>query len=117
MQLTVTQLAAATGAGLMRASTWLDPINAAMQRWGIDTPARVAYFLAQIGVESGGLARLEENLSYSAERLMAVWPSRFKTLSAAQAYARNPEAWPTRFTAAGWATPRLGTAGGTAAVA
>jgi putative chitinase len=92
MQLTVSQLAAATGAGLMRASTWLDPINAAIQRWGIDTPARVAYFLAQVGVESGGLARLEENLSYSAERLMEAWPSRFKTLAAAQAYARNPEA-------------------------
>lgn len=76
----------------MRASTWLDPINAALDRWGIDTPARVAHFLAQVGVESGGLARVEENLSYSAERLMTVWPSRFKTLAAAQAYARNPEA-------------------------
>lgn len=76
----------------MRASIWLDPIHMALDRSGIDTPARVAYFLAQVGVESGGLARLEENLSYSAERLMGVWPSRFKTLAAAQAYARNPEA-------------------------
>ncbi|KQP21381.1 glycoside hydrolase family 19 protein [Pseudorhodoferax sp. Leaf265] len=44
-----------------------------------------------MSVESAALSRLEENLSYSAERLLQVWPSRFKTLSAAEPYARNPE--------------------------
>lgn len=34
---------------------------------------------------------LEENLNYSAESLMRVWPSRFPTLEIAQQYHRNPE--------------------------
>lgn len=53
---------------------------------------RLAFFLAQIGHESSGLSRLAENLNYSAERLMQVWPRRFPTLSAARPYARNPQA-------------------------
>lgn len=92
MQLTIQQLISATGCTALRASAWLDPINAALKRWGIDSPQRAAHFLAQVSVESAALSQLEENLNYSAERLMAVWPSRFKTLGAAQAYARNPEA-------------------------
>lgn len=47
-------------------------------------------FIGQIAHESGMLERLTENLNYSAERLMAVWPSRFPTHAGAQLYARNP---------------------------
>jgi putative chitinase len=35
------------------------------------------------------LSGLEEGLNYSAERLMAVWPTRFPTLESAKPYARN----------------------------
>lgn len=49
-------------------------------------------FLGQILHESDGLTRLEENLSYSAERMTVVWPNRFPTKADAQPYARNPEA-------------------------
>lgn len=49
-------------------------------------------FLGQILHESSHLERMEEGLSYSAERLMAVWPKRFPTLEAATPYARNPVA-------------------------
>lgn len=49
-------------------------------------------FLGQVLHESDMLEHLEENLSYSAERLCAVWPSRFPALDAARPYARNPEA-------------------------
>jgi len=49
-------------------------------------------FLGQVLHESAGLERLEENLSYSAERICAVWPKRFPGLAAAAPYARNPEA-------------------------
>lgn len=48
-------------------------------------------FLGQILHESGHLERIEENLNYSVDRLMAVWPKRFPTHAGAQLYARNPQ--------------------------
>jgi len=44
---------------------WLDPFNAAMERFEINTPARIAAFLGQIAYESSALQRLKENLNYS----------------------------------------------------
>lgn len=41
--------------------------------------------------ESSRFAKTEENLYYSADRLMQVWPSRFKTRAEANLYAKNPE--------------------------
>lgn len=58
---------------------------------GIVTPMRAAHFLAQFATETGGLRILEENLNYSAERLHAVWPNRFPSITAAAPYAHNPE--------------------------
>lgn len=52
---------------------------------------RIAAFLAQCGHESLNLSRLSENLNYSKERLMAVWPGRFNEYAAA-VYQRDPEA-------------------------
>ncbi len=52
---------------------------------------RLQYFLAQLGHESNGLTHREENLNYSATRLMEIWPSRFPTLAIAQQYDRDPE--------------------------
>lgn len=48
-------------------------------------------FLAQTLYETGRLEHLTENLNYSAPRLVEVWPGRFPTVAAAQAYAYNPE--------------------------
>lgn len=70
---------------------WVDPLNQAMARFRIDTPARVAAFLAQIAQESGQLNKLVENLNYSAKRLMEVWPNRFPDMDKANRYANNPE--------------------------
>ena len=53
-------LVACTGARIDRARTFAPLIDAAMLEFGIDTPARQAAFLAQIGHESGGLHWLVE---------------------------------------------------------
>ena len=53
--MTPRQLAIATGARIDRASEWLPFVAAAMAEFDIDTLARQAMFLAQIGHESGGL--------------------------------------------------------------
>lgn len=73
------------------ADVWTMALNAAMARYAITTPARVAAFLAQVAHESAECRRLVENLNYSAPRLTAVWPKRFPTLAAAKAYAHAPE--------------------------
>ena len=70
---------------------WLSEIFRVAPQHGIDTPAEMASFLAQFGHETVGLTRFEENLSYSAPRLMAVWPRRFPDLTTALLYERNPE--------------------------
>lgn len=49
-------------------------------------------FVAQIVHESQKLEKVRENLNYRAERLMVVWPTRFKTLAAAKPFAGNPAA-------------------------
>lgn len=54
------QLAASTGSTVARARFWLKPITDAMTEFAINTPARQAAFLAQIGHESGGLRYSKE---------------------------------------------------------
>jgi putative chitinase len=70
---------------------WLTPLNDAMAQFAITTPARMAAFLAQVAHESLECTRLEENLKYSAKRLMAVWPRRFPTTDLAAVYAYQPQ--------------------------
>ena len=52
--------------------------------------ADLADFLPEILHESFMLQKLEEDLDYSAPRLVAVWPSRFPTVVDAYPYAHNP---------------------------
>jgi putative chitinase len=66
------------------------PLAEACAEWGIDTPLRLAAFLAQIAHESGQLRLLVENLNYSAEALLRVFPRHFDAAQAA-AYARQQE--------------------------
>ncbi len=63
----------------------------AVLTFGIDGPLRLSNFLGQCHVETGGWKHFTENLNYSAERLMAVFPKYFKDLTTANQYARNPE--------------------------
>lgn len=62
-----------------------------LPRYEINTPERVAAFLAQCGHESVDFTVLKENLNYSAKGLVATWPRRFLSESAALLYHRNPE--------------------------
>ena len=59
---------------------WLDAIVATCQEFEINTPQRVAAFLAQTSHESGGYTMLSENLNYRAATLAACWPARFAVL-------------------------------------
>lgn len=61
------------------AGVFLPALNAALRDWQITTPERMAAFLAQVGHESAQLTRCVENLAYSAQRLAAVWPRRFRS--------------------------------------
>lgn len=74
----------------------LDSYVAAFDMWayhfGIDgNTRRVAMFLAQTIFESAYLKSTEENLNYSADGLLKVFPKYFKSRTEAEAYARNPQ--------------------------
>ena len=73
------------------AAQWLEPLNAAMFRFAIDTPQRVAAFIGQCAHESANFATLTENLNYRADALCRVWPRHFPTPEAAAPYHRKPE--------------------------
>ncbi|MGH8076839.1 MAG: glycoside hydrolase family 19 protein [Lysobacter sp.] len=84
------QLAAAVQCPIARAARWAPYLKRSMARFGIATGKRVALFLAQLGHESNSLSRIEENLNYSAGRLLEVFDDYF-TKDTAHAYARQPE--------------------------
>jgi putative chitinase len=73
------------------ADVFAAPLTAAMERFEINTPARQAAFLAQVGHESAHLTQLSENLNYSESGLMKTWPARFPTSVIAEQYQRKPE--------------------------
>lgn len=70
---------------------WHHALEQALPDYDINTPKRVASFLAQCAHESGGFRALKENLNYKAESLMRVWPRYFPDLATAQRYAHNQE--------------------------
>jgi putative chitinase len=75
----------------VNAEEWVEAINEILPDFEINTPKRVAAFLAQCGHESGGFMVLKENLNYSAEGLNKIFKKYFPTLESAQPYARQPE--------------------------
>ena len=65
-------------------------IPTVMEKFQINTPLRLAHFLAQCGHESGGFKATQENLNYSADGLKKIFPKYFPG-NIAESYARNPE--------------------------
>jgi putative chitinase len=60
-------------------------------KFQINTPLRLAHFLAQCGHESGGFKATQENLNYSAKGLNGIFKKYFPTEAAATPYARQPQ--------------------------
>jgi putative chitinase len=61
------------------------------KRFEINTPLRLAHFLAQCGHESGGFKATQENLNYSASGLKGIFSKYFKEAGLAESYQRNPQ--------------------------
>jgi putative chitinase len=62
------------------------------EKYDIDTTNRIAGFMAQCGHESGDFKNLEENLNYSVDNLLRVFPRYFgKGKADPKDYTRNPE--------------------------
>lgn len=89
MQITQAQLLRILPNAGPRAGVFVSPLNRAMARFEIHSPARMAAFLAQVGHESAHLTRLVENLNYSAQRLAEVWPFRYAAKDARGRYLRT----------------------------
>lgn len=74
-----------------RADHWYPFVTEAMREFEINTPQRMAAFIAQTAHETAGYSRWVENLNYStAERIYAVFRSRFDSVDEARNYVKSP---------------------------
>jgi putative chitinase len=60
-------------------------------KFELNTPLRLAHFLAQAGHESGGFKAVNENLNYGAKGLLGIFKKYFPTPEKAALYERKPE--------------------------
>lgn len=85
----------ALGASWRNAAQYAAPLQMAANRFGIDTPVRIACWLGQLAHESERFGRVVENLNYSAKGLASTWPGRYagsdgQPNATARRIARNP---------------------------
>lgn len=69
---------------------WFRSLNTYLPVSNINTVNRVSAFLAQCCHESNNFITLEENLNYSATRLIEIFPTHFSNLQEANTYDRKP---------------------------
>jgi putative chitinase len=69
----------------------LSELESVIREFDISNPFRLSHFLAQCAHESGNFKHIRENLNYSAEGLVKVFPKYFSKETALW-YARKPEA-------------------------
>ena len=70
--------------------TVIAQIPGVLDKFEINTPLRLAHFLAQCGHESGGFKVVSENLNYGAAGLQSIFKKYFTAVSAKE-YERKPE--------------------------
>ena len=70
---------------------WYSNLINILPEYDIDTPKRVAAFMAQCGHESGGFTLMQENLNYSAKGLRGTFGKYFPNDDIAKQYERKPE--------------------------
>lgn len=72
-------------------SYWYEALQQLLPQYEINTPDRIAAFLAQCAHESGGFVFIKENLNYRWQSLRKVFPKYFPTDALAQQYEKKPE--------------------------
>ena len=78
--------------GNAHTEAWYDALIQILPEYEINTPERIAAFLAQCVHESGGFKAIKENLNYKAASLRKVFPKYFPNDELAAQYAHNQEA-------------------------
>jgi len=69
---------------------WHEALEQLLPDYEINTPQRIAAFIAQCAHESGGFRAIKENLNYKAATLRKIFPKYFPTDELAAAYASMP---------------------------
>ncbi len=72
-------------------SYWHTALEQLLPQYEINTPERIAAFLAQCAHESGGFVFIKENLNYRWQSLRKVFPKYFPTDALAQQYEKQPQ--------------------------
>ena len=72
-------------------SEWYEALSQCLSDYEINTPQRIASFLAQCAHESGEFRAIKENLNYRAVTLRKVFPKYFPSDDLAAVYAGKPE--------------------------
>ena len=70
---------------------WHKALSQLLPDYEINTPQRIASFIAQCAHESGSFVFLTENLNYKAESLMKIFGKYFPDMATAKAYEKKPE--------------------------
>ena len=70
---------------------WYEALEQLLDDYEINTPLRVAHFIAQCAHESGNFVFIKENLNYKAASLQKIFSKYFPTAELAQQYANKPE--------------------------
>ena len=74
----------------LKIDNWHSALSQLLPEYNINTPQRIAAFVAQCAHESGNFMVLRENLNYRAPTLRKIFPKYFPTDAMANEYASKP---------------------------